>query len=110
MLVPIATVNKDLWDTNSRGETKTECYLCATLWQDKDRNEEVIDHQSNIRISDCAFSVIKHDSGEVFCKHGCTLSYGLGMPLIELTPLLKLCPVIECSSGAILINIFAMAS
>ena len=55
--------------TDWRSKTKTEYYLCATLWQDKDRNEEAIDHQSNIGISDCAVSVIKHDSEEVLRKH-----------------------------------------
>ena len=48
---------------------KAENYLSISLWQDKDRNEEVIDHQSYIRISDCTFSVVKHDSDEVLRMH-----------------------------------------
>ena len=55
---------------SSTGTTiKTEVYISISLWQDKYRNEEAIDHQSDIRISDCTFSVVKHNSDEVLCMH-----------------------------------------
>ena len=51
---------------NTVTTTKGEYSLSVSFWQDKDRNETVIaEHQSDIHISDCTFSVINHNSEEV---------------------------------------------
>ena len=48
--------------------TKYNDYLNISLWQDEYRNEESIDHRSDICISDGTFSVIQPNTEEILCK------------------------------------------